>query len=267
MDHFEESNRTLWNALTDVHIKSYRVDEFKNGESTLDQIQLSEVGEVKGKSLLHLQCHFGLDTLSWAREGANVTGIDFSEKSVAYANQLKAEVDVAARFICCNLYDLRRHLNERFDIVYTSKGVLCWLKDLLAWAQLISHFLKPRGTFYMMEGHPILSVFDDERRGRLEIIHPYFHDVRPTKWNAGSPDYSDENYIVKNPSYEWQWSLGDVVGSLSTAGLRIEFLHEFDRTFYRALPDMERDPNGWWFLPGHEKMLPLMFTLRARKEK
>ncbi len=267
MEHFEEFNRTLWDELTDVHIKSYRVDAFKKGESTLDRIQLKEVGNVKGKSLLHLQCHFGLDTLSWAREGADVTGIDFSERSIAFANQLKAEVDLGSRFICCNIYDLCRHLNETFDIVYTSKGVLCWLKNLPAWARLISHFLKPRGIFYMMEGHPFLSVFDDEKKGRLEIIHSYFHDDRPTKWKGGSPDYSDESYIVKNPSYEWQWSLGDVVGSLSAAGLRTEFLHEFDKTFYKALPDMEREQDGWWILPKYARMLPLMFTLKAAKEQ
>jgi SAM-dependent methyltransferase len=266
MDEFEGFNRTLWNELTPVHINSYPVDEFKNGESTLDPIQLSEVGVVRGKSLLHLQCHFGLDTLSWTREGAAATGVDFSERSIAFANKLKEEVGLQATFICANLYDLCQLLNERFDVVYTSKGVLCWLRDLRAWAQLISDSLKPGGIFYMMEIHPILSTLDDGKRQEMKIVYNYFHEATPTKWNGGSPDYSDETYIVENPSYEWQWSLGDVINSLSEAGLRIEFLHEFDRTFYKALPGMRRDDKGWWFLPGYRKKIPLMFTLRAVSE-
>ena len=244
MNKYEETSKKLWNELTDVHIKSYGVDKFKNGKSMLDQIQLKEVGDVRGKSLLHLQCHFGLDTLSWAREGAIVTGVDFSEKSIAYANQLKKDTNIKARFIYCNIYDIKRYLDERFDIVYTSQGVLCWLKDLNEWAKLIHHFLRPGGIFYIMEGHPITHIFDDEKRGRLEIIYPYFHSKEPTKWDDDSPDYSDETYIAKNPSYQWQWSLSDIINSLIKAGLRIEFIHEFDKLFYKALPDMKKDKYG-----------------------
>ncbi len=267
MNKFEETNKELWNELTDVHIKSYGIDKCKNGKSTLDKIQLKEVGDVRGKSLLHLQCHFGLDTLSWAREGAIVTGVDFSEKSIAYANQLKEEMNIKARFICCNIYDIKSYLDERFDIVYTSQGIICWLKDLEKWAKIISDFLNPNGIFYIMEHHPIKDIFNDEKRGELEIIYPYFHSKEPTKWDDDSPDYSDETYIAKNPSYQWQWSLSDIINSLIKVGLQIEFINEFDKLFYKALPDMKKDKYGWWYLPNYRNKIPLMFTLRAKKEE
>ena len=267
MNKFEETNKKLWNELTDVHIKSYGIDNFKNGKSTLDKIQLKEVGDVRGKSLLHLQCHFGLDTLSWAREGAIVTGVDFSEKSIAYADQLKEETNTKARFICCNIYDLKNYLDEKFDIVYTSQGVLCWLKDLNEWAKLIHHFLKPDGIFYIMEGHPITHIFDDEKRGKLEVVYPYFHSKEPTKWDDDYPDYSDKTYIPKNPSYEWLWSISDIINSLIKSGLRIEFIHEFDKLFYKGFPDMKCDENGWWYFPDYRNKVPLIFTLMAKKEK
>ncbi len=266
MNKFEESNKKLWNELTDVHIRSYGVDKFKKGASTLDQIQLSEIGDVRGRALLHLQCHFGLDTLSFAREGAIVTGVDFSEKSIEYANQLKEELNINARFICCNIYDLKDNLDKQFDIVYTSQGVLCWLKDLEKWAEIIYHFLKPNGIFYIMDGHPIKNTLEHTKKGKLDILYPYFHNKKPTKWDDDSPDYSDENYISKNPSYEWQWSLSDVINSLIKTGLRIQFIHEFDRLFYKHFPAMNCDENGWWYLPDYRNKIPLMFTLRAKKE-
>jgi len=263
MNKYEDTNRRFWDELTEVHIKSYGVLGFKSGKSTLDSIQLEEVCSVKGKSLLHLQCHFGLDTLSWAREGAIVTGVDFSEKSIKYANQLKEELNIDARFIYCSIFDLKSHLDKKFDIVYTSQGVLCWLKDLEEWAKIIYHFLKPGGIFYIMDGHPIIHTFDDLKKGELEIRYNYFHKKEPTKWDDGTPDYSNVSYITENPSYEWQWSLSDIINSLIKADLRIEFIHEFDKIFYKALTFMKQDEDGWWYLPDYRNKIPLMFTLKA----
>ena len=267
MNKFEDTDKKHWDELTDVHIRSYGVDKFKNGKSTIDQIQLREIGDVKGKSLLHLQCHFGLDTLSLAREGAIVTGIDFSEKSIKYANQLKNELGINARFICCNIYDLKSYIDEKFDIIYASQGIICWLKDLEDWAKLINHFLKPKGIFYIMEHHPIIDIFDEEKKEKLEIVYPYFHNKEPVKCDNEHPDYSDETYIVKSLSYQWQWSISDIINSLIKAGLRIEFIHEFDKLFYERFPQMERDEDGWWYLPNYRNKIPLMFTLKAKKEE
>ena len=265
-NNFEKQNEKLWNELTDIHIRSYDIASFKTGMSSLDEIQLKELGKIKGKKILHLQCHIGIDTLSLAREGAIVTGVDFSKRSIEYANKLKKELGIKAEFIQSNVYDLKDLLNEKFDIVYSTQGVLCWLKDLKQWAKIIEHFLKPKGFFYLMESHPILNTFEDEPGGALKIDYNYFHNAQPIKWDAGGPDYSADDYIVKNPSFEWQWSLSDIINSLSNAGFKIEFFNEYNKLFYKALPQMKRNKDSWWYLPNYEQKIPLMFTLKAIKE-
>jgi SAM-dependent methyltransferase len=265
MNKYEDGNRKLWDDLTEVHIKSYGVDKFLAGQTTLDEIQLRELGDLEGKTLLHLQCHFGLDTLSLAREGAIVTGVDFSEKAIINARQLVDVTGIPARFIHSNIYDLEQHLQEKFDVVYTTQGVLCWLKDLPKWARIISHFLKPGGMVYVMDSHPVLYIFDDTKGGALEIIHTYFHQDDPKMWDDYPPDYSDPTFKWQCPSYEWMWSVSDIVNSLINAGLTIEFFNEYDKVFSKILPDMVKDSDGWCVLPNLRGKLPLMFSLRARK--
>jgi SAM-dependent methyltransferase len=265
MNEFEDANRKMWDELAPVHYKSYGLERLRAGQTLLDEIQLSELGDVKGKTLLHFQCHIGSDTLSWAKEGAIVTGVDFSEKSIELAERLADELRYNARFICSNIYDIEKHLDEKFDIVYTGQGVLCWLKDLREWARLIFNYLKPSGVFYIMESHPIKTIFEDTQRGPLKIVHPYFHSDQPQKWDGAFPDYSDPTYIYGKPSCEWIWPLSDIINALIGAGLQIEFFHEYDKTFDRALPDMVKAADGWWYLPEYRGKLPLMFTLRAIK--
>jgi SAM-dependent methyltransferase len=263
---YENANRELWDKLTDIHFKSYGVDKFKTGQTTLDEIQLRELGDLKGKSLLHLQCHFGLDTLSLAREGAQVTGVDFSGNAIRTATKLSEETSIPARFIQSDIYDLKDNLRGKFEIVYTTQGVLCWLKDLKKWSEIINYYLKPGGMLYLMETHPIVSVFDDTKSGPLEIIHSYFHTDDPLVWDDRAPDYSDPSYCWENTSYEWQWTISDILNSLISAGLKIEFFNEYNKIFYKALPDMERDRDGWWFLPTLHGKMPLIFSLKAKKE-
>ncbi len=147
-----EANRVRWNQLADVNVKSryYDVDGFRCGKSSLKSIERDEVGEVRGQTLLHLQCHFGLDTLSWRRLGAEVTGVDFSPTAIALARELSREVGLEANFIEANIYDLPTVLEGQFDIVFASYGVLCWLPDLLAWARVAAHFLKAGGAFHLI---------------------------------------------------------------------------------------------------------------------
>src|SRR5665213_3830419 len=151
MDRHVETNRALWDELVGVHVRapnSYDLDSFRNGRETLKPIELEEVGDVRGKRLLHLQCHFGMDTISWARRGARVVGADFSPEAIALARQLSEELSVGADFVCSNIYDLPQHLEGEFDIVFTSYGVLCWLPDLTDWGKVVDHFLAPGGFFY-----------------------------------------------------------------------------------------------------------------------
>ena len=176
MDEFLKSNKELWNAWTRMHVKSkfYDVEGFKAGRSSLDKIEL-ELGEVRGKSLLHLQCHFGMTTLSWARVGARGTGADFSDEAIREANELAISTGLKANFVCSNIYDLPNALSGQFDFVFTSHGVLGWLPDLNAWGQVIAHFLKPGGTFYVVEAHPTAYIFDEENPSDLLVRYSYFH--------------------------------------------------------------------------------------------
>ena len=261
----EIANQAFWDEIAPVHYKSYDIEKLKQGKSLIDKIQKKEMGNVKDKSLLHLQCHIGTDSLSWSLEGAQVTGVDFSRESIKIAHELKRILGLKARFIESNIYDLPNTLKEKFDIVYTSQGVLTWLKDIKEWGKLISHYLKHGGIFYIMETHPLFNIFDDDKQGELKIKESYFPGEKPTLWDDDYPDYSDREYIPKNPTYEWTWPLGEILASLIGAGLKIEFLHEYDRLFYKGLPDMVKDEEGWWYLPKYKGMLPLTFTLRAKK--
>ncbi len=265
MNEFEDGNSKLWDELVDVHVKSYGVEKFLAGQTTLDEIQLRELGELKGKRVLHLQCHFGMDTLSLAREGAIVTGVDFSEKAIDSARKLSSEANIPARFILSNIYDLESKLDEKFDMVYTTQGVLCWLRDIRGWGKIVSHFLRPGGRLYLMETHPILNIFEDTQKGPLKIVHDYFHHDEPIIWDDHAPDYSDPTYRVVNPSYEWHWTISDIINALISAGMTIEFFNEFDKNFSKILPDMERENDGWCTLPNLRRKLPLMFTLGARR--
>ena len=261
----EMANQVFWDEIAPIHYKSYDIGKLKQGKSLIDEIQKKEMGDVKNKSLLHLQCHIGTDSLSWALEGAQVTGVDFSWESIKIANELKKALGLKARFIKSNIYDLPDTLKEKFDIVYTSQGVLSWLKDIKKWGEITSHYLKPGGIFYIMETHPLLYIFDNDKQGELKIKYPYFPGEKPTLWDDDTPDYSDGEYVPKNPTYDWTWPLGKIFTSLIEAGLKIEFLHEYDKLFYKGLPNMVKDEEGWWYFPKCKGMLPLTFTLRAKK--
>jgi ubiquinone/menaquinone biosynthesis C-methylase UbiE len=265
MDKYLQENKSHWNELTTLHEKSggmYDVAGFKAGKCTLKAIELVEMGDVKGKSLLHLQCHFGMDTLSWVRRGAKATGIDFSDKAIDLARKLSKETGIKADFLCTDIYDLPSVLDKQYDIVFTSWGVLTWLPDLDKWAQIISHFLKPGGFFYIVEFHPFTLVFDDTPTiTKPEVSYPYFQLDEPLKFE-NQPDYAS-GITVKTAEYGWQYPLGKVVTALVNAGLRIEFLHEFPVTCYKALPYLKKDDDGWWHLEGDR--LPLTFSIKASK--
>ena len=269
MNEFISANRELWDQLTPIHHRSefYEVDQFKQGKCLLTGIDRDEVGNVTGQSLLHLQCHFGLDTLCWARRGAIVTGADFSEPAIALARSLAAEHAPEAKFVCSNIYELPKHLTGQFDIVFTSGGVLTWLPDIKAWAEVAAHFVKPGGTFYIREFHPMGGILYDEDppEAAPRIGYPYFHNDKPLFFE-GDGSYADPKANVNKPSYEWMHSLADVVTSLVAAGLRIEYLHEFPFNSYQSHPFLIRSEDGYWRYPQHPDSIPLMFSVKATKD-
>jgi SAM-dependent methyltransferase len=270
MDEFRAANRALWDEWTGIHLGSefYDVEGFKRGGVRLRQYELDEVGDVAGKDLLHLQCHFGLDTLSWRRLGARVTGADFSPRAIEAARALAAETGLDARFVCSDLLDLPQHVDERFDVVYTSRGVLGWLPDLAGWARVAAGFLRPGGILYVTEIHPVAQVFADENvePGELRVEYPYFPRAEPLSFPVQG-SYADESAAVEAPvEYAWVHSLGEIVSSVADAGLRLELLHEWPFVEWK-LPYLERAEGGdRWRLPASVKgELPLFFSLRARR--
>jgi len=261
----EDINRAHWDEVAPIHLNAYPIDTLLSGRSLIDAIQKRELYPIAGKRLLHLQSHIGTDTLSLGLDGAIVTGVDFSPQSVKIARELAQRMNIPAEFILANVLDLSESVLGEYDIVYTSKGVLSWISDIDRWALAISLHLKPGGVFYIFEVHPTLLMFDDTLTNRFEIRYPYFHQPEPLYFKDDLPDYADNSYIPKNKTYEWQWSLSDVVNTLVRNGLTIELLNEHDKCFFQALPGMTRTSDGWWVLPGYEEMIPMAFSLRARK--
>ena len=265
---YESANREHWNQCTPIHAKSkfYDVDGFKSGKLSLMSVEREELGDVAGKSLLHLQCHFGLDTMSWARLGAGVTGVDFSDKAIDLARSLSDELGIEAHFLLSNVYDLPDVLEGQYDIVFTSYGVLCWLPDLTRWAEIAAHFIKPGGTFYMVDGHPFGMVFGDgDDATELKVHYRYTHGPsEPGEFGPG-PTYTDGSPMLSSTTYEWNHSVGDILNSLISAGLTIEFFHEFPFTAWPALPMMEKCEDGWWRLKDGGESVPFLFSLKATK--
>jgi SAM-dependent methyltransferase len=267
VDAYLTANQALWNAWTPFHITSqfYDVEGFKAGGETLDPIELAGPGDVHGKSLLHLQCHFGMDTLSWARRGAIVTGADFSEVAIRAARNLASETGLAATFVQSNLYDLPQHLAGHFDVVFTSYGILGWLPDLEGWARVIAHFLKPAGIFSIVEVHPFALMFDEQRDdAELRLRYPYFPQRAPiAEEKRGS--YAVPDAPTQGMAYYWLHSLAEILGGLLRAGLRIESFAEYPFLRWGFFPWMERRDDGWWQLPPGKGDIPLMFSLKAIK--
>lgn len=262
-DDFLDANKKLWDAWTSINARSdfYDVDAFRAGAESLQPVELEELGEVRGKTLLHLQCHFGLDTLSWARRGARATGVDFSPEAIRLARTLAAELEIEARFVCSNLYDLPQVLDERFDVVFTSYGVIEWLRDLTAWGRLVASYLRPGGTFYMVEFHPVALTAGD---GGEMFHHPYFPSAEPIR-TVESGSYADPDAELTRVSYAWNHTLGEVVTALAAAGLELEYLHELPYSPYDCFEFTHEAEPGKAAIPGLEGKVPMLFSIRARR--
>ena len=257
-----EANRRKWDERVAIHRGSafYDVPGFLAGKSALESHEPEEVGRVAGKSLLHLQCHFGLDTLSWAR-------LDFSGEAVREGGALAAAAGLRAEFVRANVYDAVEALPARtFDVVYTGKGALNWLPDMEAWASVAARLVAPGGLLYLFEFHPFGDVFDDESPDALRIRYPYFPRTEPLFFDDPGSYTDGEAKTVHNDSYEWSHTMGSIVTAIAQAGLAIEFLHEFDHLCWQQLSWMAPgEEPGTWVLPEHRESVPLMYSIRARK--
>ena len=257
-------NRGHWDELVPIHLHGafHDVPGFLAGRSTLRPFELSELGPVAGSTLLHAQCHFGLDTLSWAREGATVTGFDFSSIAIAAARDLAARAGLEAEFVQADVYDAVEALGGRtFDVVYTGIGSIHWLPDIARWATVMAQLLAPGGRFYMPEFHPFADVFADDE---LIAVDSYFDRGPHVHTSSGS--YADPSApTTHNTRVTWSHVLGEVVTALAEAGLVIEFLHEHPVALRARWPFLQRNRDGTYGMPSGQPELPLLFSIRARR--
>ena len=264
------ANLANWNDRVAAHLASpgYNVEGFVSDPQRIGKavrLDAEELGDVRGRSLLHLQCHIGLDTLSWARLGADVTGLDFSAPAVDAAREISRRSQTPARFVVSDVYEAPETLGESFDIVYASEGVLCWLPDVAAWAQVLHRLTRPGGTAYIRDGHPVAHSLDlDRPDGRLEFIGPYFEGQAMRYDEPGTYVETDVS-IDHTVTYEWNHGLGEIVTAFIDAGFRIESLREYPFSAYRAMPDLAIGPDGWWRSPDQPDRVPFMFSVRASR--
>ena len=258
------ANRDGWNLRTPHHVRSdfYDVKNFIAGATSLRFIEIEELGNISGKTLLHLMCHFGQDTLSLARMGAQATGIDFSDQAIAAARSLAQKIGSKTEFHCCNLYDARKHVDGRFDIVYTSYGVIGWLPDLKEWGRIIAESLQPGGMFYIVEFHPFVWMLDEKHE---KFAYSYFYSEKPLEFDMQGT-YTDRAADIRYKDFNWIHTLGDVVNALTASGLEIEYLHEFPFSVYDCFADLEKTGEQQWIFKSLRETIPYLFSIRARKK-
>lgn len=264
---FIDFNKAFWNERVSIHKNSgfYKLEQFKQGINKLHPLEVKELGDISGRTILHLQCHFGMDTLSLEMLGADVTGIDFSEEAIRTAKELRDEMGMKAEFLLSDIYSLPEKLHKKFDIVFTSYGVLTWLPDLESWGKVVSHFLKDDGYFYIAEIHPASMIYDNKKsQNEYRIAYPYFEGQEPVMEDEEGT-YADNNAVTKNNiTYEWPHSLSRIIMSLINAGLKIVFFHEHDFTVWKQFPWIKKCEDGYYRT---DENLPLLFSLKAVKDK
>jgi SAM-dependent methyltransferase len=255
-------NKASWNQRVDIHVRSdfYDMAGFMGGESSLNDIELDLLGDIRGKSILHLQCHFGQDSISLARLGAKVTGIDLSDVAVAKAKELAEQCGVDAHFVCCDVLDLPNHLLSQFDIVFTSYGTIGWLPDLATWGQVVSHFLKPGGQFLIVEFHPVVWMFDNDFE---KVAYRYFKDGPIIETDQGT--YAERDHPIVLQSITWNHSLEEVFMSLIRQGLQITEFKEYDYSPYNCFSKtVQLGPKKYCIEHLGDK-IPMVFALMAKK--
>lgn len=259
MDYLEK-NKATWNEKTKVHLTSdfYDMNSFRKGKNSLKSVELELLGDVKGKSILHLQCHFSQDSLSLARMGAQVTAVDFSDEAIKTAREINTEMSLDATFICCDVYSLKEHLDTRFDIVFTSYGTIGWLPDVEKWAGIVSHFLKPTGKFVFVEFHPVVWMFDNDFQ---KVEYNYFNKESILETEIGT--YADKNAPLENTTESWNHSLGEVFTAIIKQNLRIKDFKEYDYSPYSCFNHLKKLDEDKFIVEHLEGKIPMLYSLVA----
>ena len=262
-NNYIDLNKKSWNEKTESHFNSdfYNTPAFINGKNSLNDIELNLLGDLRGKKILHLQCHFGQDTLSLQRMGASVTGVDFSEAAIEKANLLNNQLGLNAQFICCDVFSLPEHLqNEQFDLVFTSYGTIGWLPDIAKWAEVVAHYLKPNGKFIFAEFHPLIWMYDNDF---TKITYSYFKHDAIVETESGS--YASRESGEPFTTITWNHSIGEVVSALVKQGLVIEDLQEYDYSPYNCFSFVEESAPGKFRIKGMHNFVPMVYSLVANR--
>tara|TARA_B110000908_G_C10131753_1_gene392537 strand:+ start:168 stop:971 length:804 start_codon:yes stop_codon:yes gene_type:complete len=257
-----EINKQSWNNRTESHVNSefYDMKGFLSGQNSLNEIELLLLGNIKGKSILHLQCHFGQDSISLSRLGAEVTGVDFSDKAISFAKQISTDTKSDTTFICCNIYDLPNYLDEEFDIVFTSYGTIGWLPDLNKWAGIVSKFLKPTGQFIFVEFHPVVWLFDDEFK---KIAYNYFNTEAIVETEEGT--YADKLAPISQEYVMWNHPLSEVISSLLDNNLQLSTFQEYNYSPYNCFNNTEEVESKKFRIKHLDDKIPMVYSLSAKK--
>lgn len=255
-------NKQNWNDRTEVHYqsKTYDVASFIAGRNPLKSIELALLGDIKGKKVLHLQCHFGQDTIALSRLGAQVTGVDFSEKAIEKARGLAELTQSDTRFILSDIYSLPDVLNESFDVVFTSYGTIGWLPDIQGWAAVVSHFMRPGAAFVFAEFHPVVWMFSDDFK---RIEYRYFKDAAIIE--ESDTTYTDGKLPQSSPSVGWNHGMAEVLQALIDQGLTIKKVEEFDYSPYDCFDNTIEFEQGKFQIKGLEGKIPMIYALQATK--
>jgi len=258
-----KTNKQTWNNKTAIHIESefYNNKSFLEGKSTLNSIELLLLGDVKDKKILHLQCHFGQDTMTFSRLGAKATGIDFSDKAIEKARTFSEKLNLDTTFICCDIYDIPNHLDEKFDIVFTSYGTIGWLPDIDKWAAVVSHFLKQKGRFIMADFHPVIWMFDNDFK---KVFYSYFNIESIIEFESGT--YADKNSKIETKTITWNHPTSEVLNSLIQSGLEINSFNEYDYSPYNCFNQTEEFEKGKFRIKHLGNKIPMVFSIEATKK-
>lgn len=268
MSKAHEHNRQRWNEVTPVHVDSafYDVEGFLGGRDTLGAVERGAVGSVAGKRLLHLQCHFGMDTLCWARDGASaVVGVDFSDVALAKARDLAERTGLSGRvsFHEADVTRAGKVAGGGFDVIFTSFGTIVWLEDLQGWANTIAANLARGGFFYFLDSHPLAMVFDGDSV-EPQVRYPYFHQDEPDIAPVGEADYAEDGYKVQSEGHEFAWALQDIFGVIERAGLSVFEVREYPFNAWPMFPGMELAKDGYWYRQKGTRELPLLLGFKAK---
>ncbi len=256
------ANRALWNARVPHHLTSrmYDLDAFVAGRNSLTAIERELLGDVSGRHILHLQCHFGQDTLLLARMGATVTGLDISDTAIDEARRLTERCGLSANWVLSNVIEHRPELDGRFDIVYTSYGTIGWLPDLRPWAANIQRYLKPGGKLVFVEFHPAVWMWDNDF---THVQYSYFNRETIVENEEGT--YADRSAAIKLPAYSWNHDLAEVLTALLNEGLRLEQFVELDGSPHDCFANAVQGADGLYRIKGMEGKLPMVYGLCAVK--